>query len=374
MKKIYIHILFILVSLSVYSQNITENDLLNVLKSGDAIKAKSLSDKAIEQPNASNDAYIWFYRGQIYLALFASPDKQIQNLAPDALEIAYNAFKKVIELDKNKKYNKETLEALQSIANQFNYEGVHLFNQQQYEKAYQYFENAISISKMPAINKIDTIIYYNAALAAEKCNKINVAIDLYEKLKQFKFGGANIYLELGKIYCDNKFENKGIEIYKQGMSLFPDEKIKFLNELINFYLKTNNINEAFTYTEEALKIDKNNPSLYFIKGSLLEQMNNEQEAEKMYLKALEINPIYQDALYNLGAMYYNRATTMIKKAMNKTEQNQAIEIYTKAQTFLETYNNNFQREEIILKMLKTIYTLTNQTDKLNQVNEWLKSF
>jgi len=374
MKRIFSYILANLIFFSVLSQNITETDLLNALKSGDAVKAKSLSDKSIEQNNASTDASLWFYRGQIYLALFASADKQIQNLSPDALEIAYKAFNKTIELDKAKKYNKESIEALQSIATQFNYEGANLFNQQQYEKALSYFENAITISKMPAINKIDTIVYYNAALAAEKCNKISLAIDYYEKLKQFKFGGANIYLELGKIYCDNKLEKQGIETFKQGISLYPDEKIKFLNELINFYLKTNNLNEALAYTDEALKYDNNNPSLFFIKGSLLEQSGKENEAEKMYLKALELNPLYQDALYNLGAMYYNRATAIIKKAMNKTEQNQAIDIYLQAQKYLETYNNNFPREEIILKMLKTIYTLTNQTEKLNQVNEWLKSF
>ncbi len=374
MKRI---LFFLLLTLTVsrlsYSQNITGDDLLNILKSGDAIKAKSMADKAINQDNATTDASIWFYRGQIYLAIFSSADAQVQKLAPEALDISYQSFLKTIELDKTKKFNKETLEALKSIATQFNYEGANLFNQKQYENALNYFENAIKISKMPAINKLDTIVLYNAALASEKINQIQKAISYYEQLKQYKFGGSNLYVELGKLYCKHDQELKGIEVFNQGLSLFPEDALKFYNELINFYLQKNNLQEVLKYTNEALKLDNKNATLYFIKASVYEQQNNENEAEQLYKKSLEYNPIYQDALYNLGALYYNKATTLIKKAMNKTEQNQAIEIYKQAQTYLETYNNNYPHEEIVLKMLKTIYTLTNQNDKLNQINEWLNN-
>lgn len=371
MKQTYFFLFYIFFSLHVYSQNITANDLLNALKSGDAIKAKELADKAINQHDATTNESLWFYRGQIYFALFASNDNEVQKLAPDALDVSYQSFLKTLELDKTKKFNKETLEALQSIAAQFNYEGANLFNQKQYEKALNNFENAITISKIPAINKLDTIVIYNAALASEKTNQIQKSIEYYEQLKQFKFGGSNIYIELGKLYCNYQMETKGIDVFNQGISLFPEDAIKFYNELINIYLQKNDLPEALKFTNEALKIDSKNVVLYFIKASILEQQKNEIEAEQCYKKALDYNPTYQDALYNLGALYYNRATVLIKKAMNKTEQNQAIDVYKQAQIYLETYNNNYPREEIILKMLKTIYTLTNQTDKLNQVNEWL---
>jgi tetratricopeptide (TPR) repeat protein len=372
MIRIFLIVFIILINNLAFSQ-VTANQLLDALNKGDAVKAKELADKAITQENAKNDAAIWYYRGQIYLAIFGSPDKNIQMLANDALEQAYNSFMKVLELDKNKNFNKPTIEALRSIATQFSYEGVNYFNKKDYNKSLEYFENSIRINNLPAINIIDTIVIYNAALAAEKAQKINKCIDYYEKLKQMKFGGSNIYIELAKVYFNNNQAENGINVLKQAISLFPTESIKFYSELINYSLKSNQLNEVLKYTDEALKIDPRNAALYFIKASIYEQTGKENEAEQLYIKSLEIDPKYQDALYNLGAMYYNRATNLIKKSKTKTEQNEAINIYLKAQKYLETYINEYSKEELVLKMLKTIYTITEQKEKLNQIDQWLKN-
>jgi tetratricopeptide (TPR) repeat protein len=374
MKGNLIFILIFFISSIAFAQTITGTDLLNALKNGDAVKAKELADKAINQTSANTDASLWYYRAQIYLSIFSASSADVQKLSPDALEQSYNAYLKSLTLDKEKKYNKDTYLALSSIAAQFNYEGANLFNQKQYQQALTYFENGIYIGKLPAINKIDTITYYNAAIAAEKTGDFQKSISYYELLKQYKFGRANIYLELGKLYGEHDMGDKCVETFKQGISLFPEESSKFYSELINYYLKHENKTEALTCINDALRTDDKNAVLYFIKGSLTEQDGKESEAEELYKKSLAIQPTYQDALYNLGALYYNRATDLIKKAMTKNEQNQAFEIYKNAQQYLETYNNNYSREQLVLKMLKTIYTLTNQPDKLNQVNEWLKEF
>lgn len=371
MKSLGIFILLFAMQNLVFCQ-ITSNDLAKALNEGNAIKAKDLADKAIQESKNLNDPAVWYYRGQIYLAIFGSPDRKIQSLSDNALELSYQAFLKTLELDKNKTFNKETIAALNSIAAQFNYEGVNFFNQKNYDRSLEYFENALKINKLPAINKIDTIIIYNAALAAEKSNKIALSIQYYESLKQLKFGGANIYIELAKLYQKNQQYAEAENTLKQGLVLFPDESLNFYSELINHYLQLGKTKEVLSYTEQALKAHPDNPSLYFIKASIVEQNGNEKESEMLYKKTLELDPKYQDALYNLGAMYYNRATALIKKAMNKTEQNQAIEIYKQAQPYLETYVNEYQKDEVVLKMLKTIYTLTNQNDKLNQINIWLQ--
>ncbi len=373
MDKKYLLILAIsLIYKSIYSQ-ITSNDLNKALNEGDAFKAKELADKAILQNSNQNNPSIWYYYGQIYLAIFGSPDKKIQQISSDAIEKSYYAFLKVLELDKQKSFHKETIDALKSIAIQFNYEGANLFNQHNYAKSLEYFENSIKINKLPAINTIDTISIYNAALASEKLQQFSKSIQYYETLINLKFGGSNIYIELSQLYLINGEKEKCIETLKQGITLFPQEAIKFYSELINTHLKNNQIEEVLKYTNEALKIEPKNAALYFIKASIYEQMGNENEAENLYKKSLDLDFKYQDALYNLGTMYYNRATKLIKKAMNKTEQNKAIEIYKQAQSYFETYINEYQKEEIILKMLKTIYTLTNQTDKLNQINLWLQN-
>lgn len=361
----------IITAILVKSQSITEYDLQKALNDGDAIKAKELADKAIEQSGASNKPGIWYYRGQIYLAIHSSPAKEIQDLASNAIDVAYDAFYKTLELDKNKSYNKGTIQALQSIASQLNYEGANEFNQKNYSKALDYFEKSIKINKLPAINKIDTITFYNAAIAAEKLNNLDKAISYYEQCKQMNFGGTHIYIDLIKIYFKASKENKAIETFNQACKVFPKNKFDFYSEIINYYLSQNKNEKAKEYTIQALNENIKHEALYYILGAIYDQEGKQQLAIENYNKSLEINPLYQDALYNLAAIYFNEATDKIKIAKTKSEQNEAIEYYKKAQPLLETYINNFTKEELILKMLKTIYTLTNQQEKLEQVNEWL---
>ena len=53
-------------------------------------------------------------------------------------------------------------------------------------KALQYFENSLRLSGLAL--RIDTPIIYYAALAAEKCNKYDKAIEFYSKLTLVKYG------------------------------------------------------------------------------------------------------------------------------------------------------------------------------------------
>jgi tetratricopeptide (TPR) repeat protein len=74
-------------------------------------------------------------------------------------------------------------------------------------------------------------------------------------------------------------------------------------------------------------------------------MNNVGEAEKAYIKAVELKPDYFEANYNLGALYVNQAAQIIDEAnklpLSATKEydalkKQADDILAKSIPYLET--------------------------------------
>jgi len=371
--KIIITNIFVFICLVSVSQTVNVDDIMKYLKNGDAVNAKKYADIAINDNILLQNPKTWYYRAITYHSIFESEIPEVKKLTETSLNEAYNAYIKALELDIEKKYNSDIIKALLVIENQFVAEGVNYFNNKDYNNALNCFENNISINKLPEINQIDTIILYNAALAAQYSGKNNIAINYYEQLIKLQYGDAQICLELAKLY---KIENNIPEYLitlQNGLKNYPNNDIILLNELANYYIEINNNDEALNYIEKGLYREPNNIALHFVKGSILEQKDKESEAENEYLTAIKINPDYTDAIFNLAAMYYNKATDILKKTTSKTEQNIAFDYYKKAEPYLSKLETQNPSDVQILKMLKTVYTLLNDSDKLNLINNKLQS-
>jgi tetratricopeptide (TPR) repeat protein len=129
--------------------------------------------------------------------------------------------------------------------------------------------------------------------------------------------------------------------------------------------------------------DPNNYSIFFVLGTIYgdetsEEMFDMEQAEMYYLKALEINPDYYDAVYNLGALYINESNKLQVEAnelpLDATEKydemtEEANSIIKKALPLLEKSNELQPGNEETLNVLKSIYVRFNMTDKLESLNE-----
>jgi len=370
--KYIIGILLIIFNFNVKSQTVNLEDIMTYLKAGNAVKAKEVSDSSINDKELINNPRTWFYRAITYHSMYESELQDVKALSKQPLFEAYNSYLKTMQLDYEKKYNSEVINSLKIIASQFVNEGIMYFNNGDYNNALSSFENNISINRLPAINKIDTIILYNAALSADKSGKNTTAIDYYEQLIKMEFGGSNVCLDLAKVYKKENKINDYLNTLQNGLKAFPNEDIGFISELVNYYLETGKNEEAMSYVDKGLLREPKNQAFHFVKASLLDQKGDLVYAEKEYLKVLEFDPEYTDAMFNLGALYYNQATDLIKKATSKSEQNKAYELYGKAQPYLEKIILQTPNDIQIMKMLKTIYTLLKQDDKLIEINKKLE--
>jgi len=133
--------------------------------------------------------------------------------------------------------------------------------------------------------------------------------------------------------------------------------------------------------QEALKTDPENKTIWFSLGTNFENTGNLEEAEKAYLKCIEIDLEYADAYYNLGAMFNNQAAEIIEVANElpldaveeyDAEKAKADALLEKALPFLEKSDKLKPGNLETLQTLKQIYAILNQMDKLKEVNEKIK--
>lgn len=372
MKKYILFFILLCVQTMLIAQPINIEDVITNLKAGNILKAKEIADKAIITEPYKSNPKTWFFMAITYHSIYESLSQDVKSLSKSPLYNAYEAYIKCFQLDQKKEFNTEVIKALRIVSSQFVYEGIQYFNKADYNMALSCFENNIAINRLPEINQLDTIIIYNAALSAEKAEKFPIAIEYYEQLIKLGFNGSKMYLDQALLYKKINNEPEYLKIIQNGIKAYPNNDISLISELINYYLDKGNNEEAMNYVEKGLMREPTNPAFHFAKGSLFDQNGDLLNAEKEYKNTLKYDPDYTDVSFNLGVLYYNQATTLIKKATNKDEQNKAFGFYKESQPYLEQANMQLPNDVQIMKMLKTVYTLLKQDDKLQEINNKLE--
>ncbi len=92
------------------------------------------------------------------------------------------------------------------------------------------------------------------------------------------------------------------------------ENVNSIIQLANLHAKSNEYTEALRHYERVIELAPKDPRPWFYKGVIYELLKQSEEAEKVYLKALELRSDYQLALNNL-AMLYLRDETKYDKAL-----------------------------------------------------------
>lgn len=110
---------------------------------------------------------------------------------------------------------------------------------------------------------------------------------------------------------DDKKYNK---ILKKGAKYFPDN-VAIATRNLGMYLNTDDYDNIIKFAEIAIKTDPENPYLYYVLGTAYQSIEILPFAEKNYLYALEIDPNYEDAIFNMAVLHYNAGVDNFNKAM-----------------------------------------------------------
>lgn len=286
-------------------------------KAKEAIDAGMGHEKCVAWPKA------YLVQGKVYQAIFESPLPAYKKLSDSPLKIAYEAYLKCMELDVKNKYEKAIKAQMTNLIPDFTNRAVEFYNAEDYSGALAAFERVLEIENMEMFKDdklaVDTVVIYNAGLAAQKAKNLEAAIKYYKQTISYNYGEAKPYAYLYTVLKDNKNEAEALTYLQKGFEKYPDDAY-MLVELINHYLTGPNPNEAAEYLDKAISLDPENASYYRAKGSVYEKTNEIEKAKEMYNIAFAKDPKDYISQYNLGVLQLNVAEEARKLANDIMDQ------------------------------------------------------
>jgi tetratricopeptide (TPR) repeat protein len=391
MKRTIILLAFVFAFSATFAQKGKVTTAQSLKDAGKLAEAHATIEEAIDESNPKAEKSIpwpktWEVRGEIYQAIAQSTDEKVKKLSADPLTEALNSYKKALELDTKGSNAKSVKIKLTLLTNDLTNQAVNAFQVEDYNKALSSFEQIIEINDIPVVKSdnpeaVDTVIIFNAGLAAYNAENYKKAIEYYREAGKHGYNGAKTYSLIGAAYQMMNDTVSALAALQEGYEKYPEDNA-LLESMIQIYMDLDKTGEALTYLEKAIAQDPTKPRYYFAQGALFEKMGNEEKAIETYKKTMEIDPEFFNAYYNLGALYYNKGVQQVEvanavppneKAKYDIEVKKADEWFAKALPYMEKCNELQPEDKMVLESLKNLYYRLQDMDKYNAVLDKLKN-
>ncbi len=362
------------------------------MDAGTLDKAKEKIDEAIKDEKAVSKAKTWLVRGQIYSRIAADQTGVYSSLSDDPINIAMESFAKAKELDYDKEKDKKGgiyKNAEQELA------GIHPIVINYGVGRYQADDlggalDAFLIAQ--TTNPQDTIPFMYAADLAYGQERFEDFEKSVTKALEMNFEGKTRYFMLYSFYLlkEKEDKEKSLEIAEKGLKLDPNtdpESYKQMQSIaLQLYLDLNKVDEAITGIEQSLSnatTDEDKSLFNFNLGVLYEKKGDNETALSYYDKSNAILPNY-DALFNSGALFFNKAVEIKKEVDQMTldeynkkgaavEEKAAVEFKKALPYFEKLYKMPEGKTARVIGPLAQIYRITGDTKTAEKLTDELES-
>lgn len=338
--------------------------------------AKDLTEAIDEiEPALTNEKTMtkektWRYRGMIYELVSRHLDQEaIASLVNDPVGLAYDSYKKALELDVKGAYEAENsrgLDVMRSIALNT---GVKNYNDENFGSAFSMFSKAAMIAESKGIT--DTLAIYNAALSADRGGDKEGALLYYQKSLDAGMPEPAIFQFMSTIHRNAGDTAMAEQVIMNGREAFPSDQGLLIEE-VNIYLGKGQMEKALKNLELTVAQDPENATLQYSVGSVYDNLGNIEKAREAYVKAISLDENYFDPQYNMGATYYNEAVELINKANqippNKIKEydaakTKADDVFKQALPYLERAHEISPEDTSAITSLAEIYARTGDLEK-----------
>lgn len=412
MKKTFIMAALVLTSIGCVAQQTNVKKAKSIAlntEAADYEQARQLIGEAIKNDETKNLAETYFVAGLIGYQQYNALNMQSvlnggldQEKAGMAISESYDYWLKadelamiptidkkgreVLDLKTRNAINKKMLEYWKG-QNFISY-GIWLNDQKDYFNAYQAFMKHLNMPDLPMMQEPklqtqlpkDTTYYqymYYAGLFAVQAELHNEAIDIFEKMKNGEVEAIACNQFLYQEYVTLKDTANFVRVLSDAVTRFPQEPW-FLQNLINYYLFSDQQEQAINYLNEAIEREPNVAQYHYIKGNLDENRGHYEEALTDFDRALAIDPTMADAVAGKGRVYYNQAVKLNEAATlindpkeYKEALNQMNTIFRLSLPFFEEVRNMTPDDRDNLIVLKGLYYRFGMEDMYNQISDEL---
>jgi tetratricopeptide (TPR) repeat protein len=300
MKKVLFLSLSLLASTCAFAQPSVTN-AFNANKEGDFEAAAGFIETAITDPKASTKEKTWRYRGDIYLNIASDP--ALLAKYPNAIQLSKESYFKNLELDKYGDYKVEVTASLDKLIRIIS----NTTNQQLKEDNYcGAADNFIIINEISnKFNAIDSTSIFNAGICYDKCGNLAKALENYKRCAELGYNTPDVYRYMSEVYLKDSKKEDALKVISEARAKYPKDA-ELLRSEVNIYLADEQYEKAETLLKSLTEADPKNEVIHYILGITYGKLAKKDEEEAAYKSALALRPNYYDALFNSGAMYFNR--------------------------------------------------------------------
>ena len=253
-----------------------------------------------------------------------------------------------------------------------------------YDKSIEAFQNAVYIEPDSSDTyKNLAFVYMNEQKYDEAIKPLQKIIDKSNSLDGYRYLGEIYYDKANKLksqYQSSKnvedslkmmdYYNKDIELLRKGRKLYPDNS-QLLLLLSNSYIGANKIDVAIDAFKEGVEKDPENKYYRYNYGVLLLGNKDFKDAEEQFLKAVDIDPDYQNAVYNLAVTYVKWGAELNKKAIESGDTSSANsqlykDKFKKALPYLEKSAQVKGDDASLWELLGRVYTYLGYNNKAKE--------
>lgn len=280
----------------------------NANKAGEYDKAAEYIEKALNDPKATGKEKTWRYRGTIYLNIAKSP--QFASNFPNAAELSKASFFKAMEIDTDKEYINENTQALSQLQELLLNNASKQYEKSDFCGAAHSFKASNEISTK--FNVVDSAAIFNIAYCNDRCGNVEEAIAGYMESAKIGYNVPSVYMYVSDLYMKQGKNEEAKKVLADARAKYPKDA-ELLRSEVNLLLNEQKYDQALDLLVALTAADPMNETIWFVLGATYEKLNRVSDQETAYKRAVELNPNYYDALFNLGATYYNQGVEQLKE-------------------------------------------------------------